>query len=144
MNEKNEDDPFRSHSMTPEYQNSEQSFDTIIHYNEEKGTFRSESTPARTVGRKSLHRKRTKRKSNAAGLYPQISVYPDLEEVALPTTSNHDFAKVADSILEEINSRIAGTASTSSGIAETSQTPERNSILQSTTACFQGHCCPAH
>ena len=113
MNEKNEDDPFRSHSMTPDDEKLEQSFDTVIHYNTDKDTFRSESTPARTLGRKCLQRKSMKRKSNAAGLYPQVSVYPDLAAVSLPTTSNQDFAKAADSIMEEMNSRIAGIIFTS-------------------------------
>jgi hypothetical protein len=119
MDDKNEDDPFRSHSITPDDQKSEQSFDTVIHYTD-KGAFRSESTPVRGLGRKGVHRKSMKRKSNAAGLYPQISLYPDLEEVSLPTTSNQDFVKVADNILEEMNSRIAGIVLPCPEIAKTS------------------------
>jgi hypothetical protein len=120
MNDKNEDDPFRFRSITPDDQKSEQSFDTVIHYNTDKGAFRSESTPARVLGRKGVQRRSMKRKSNATGLYPQISLYPDLEEVSLPTTSNQDFAKVADNILEEMNSRIAGIVLPCPEIAKTS------------------------
>lgn len=126
MNEKNEDNPFRSHSITPDDEKSEQDFDTVRHYNTDKGAFLSESVPARTLGRKSLQRKSLKRKSNAAGLYPQVSVYPDLEEVSLPTTSNRDFTKAADSILEELNSRIAGIVLTSFKIVKSSQTTRRS------------------
>ena len=56
-------------------------------------------------------RKNTKRKSTAAsGLYPQLSVYPDISEGGgdLPTTSTEEFGKLAEGILEEMNTRVAG------------------------------------
>jgi hypothetical protein len=110
MNGKNEDDPFRMKSITPEEDKSEESFETIIHHNTTgKKGFWSESTPAKALGRKSFQRKSSKRKSNASGLYPEVSVYPDLNTMELPTTSNQDFGKLADGILQEMNNRVAGT-----------------------------------
>ena len=108
MDEKNNDDHFRTKSVTPEIEKSEQSFETVIHHNTEQDRFWGESTPAKTLGRKSFKRKSLKRKSNASGLYPDVSVYPDLGSMELPTASNQDFGRVADGILEEMSNRVAG------------------------------------
>jgi hypothetical protein len=108
MDEKNNDNPFRTKSVTPEIEKSEQSFETVIHHNTEQNRFWGESTPAKTLGRKSFKRKSLKRKSNASGLYPDVSVYPDLGSMELPTASNQDFGRVADGILEEMSNRVAG------------------------------------
>lgn len=93
---------------------SESSFETVIHYNSKPDGFWSESTPAATTrGRKSLaRRKSTKRKSTAAtGMYPQPSLYPDISEGGgnIPTASTEEFGKIAEGILEEMNTRVAGT-----------------------------------
>lgn len=93
---------------------SESSFETVIHCNSKSNGFWSESTPAATTGRgrKSLaRRKSTKRKSTAAtGLYPQLSLYPDISEGGgnVPTTTSEEFGKIAEGILEEMNTRVAG------------------------------------
>ena len=74
----------------------------------------SVSTPTTSHGRplKSLpRRKSAKRKSiAAAGLYPEVSIYPDTSELGsnLPTTTTEDFGKIAEGILEEMNTRVAG------------------------------------
>ena len=104
-------------SKTPEGKTdkSESSFETVIHYNSKPDAFWSESTPAvsgrsrRSVaGRKSKQRKSTP----APGLYPQLSVYPDISEGGgnLPTTSSEEFGKVAEGILQEMNTRVAGNS----------------------------------
>lgn len=92
---------------------SESSFETVIHINPKPW---SESTPAVPRTRKSMARgrKSTKRKSsvNTTNLYPQLSMYPDLSENALPvppSTSTEQFGKIAECILEEMNTRAAGT-----------------------------------
>ena len=47
MNGKNEDDPFRMKSITPEEDKPEESYETVIHHNTTgKKGFWSESTPA--------------------------------------------------------------------------------------------------
>ena len=90
---------------------SESSFETVIRYNSKSEW--SQSTPATAMkgGRKSMaKRKSMKRKSPATtGLYPQLSVYPDISGNA-PTTSTEDFGKIAQGIVEEMNTRIAGTS----------------------------------
>jgi hypothetical protein len=86
----------------------ETSFQTVIYTTTPAWT---QSTPAATRTRKSSGRRKTqKRKSTAATtLYPQLSVYPDLEDVTsgIPTTSTEEFGKIAEGILEEMNARIA-------------------------------------
>ena len=112
-------DPFSS--MGGKYTNdsktddekSESSFETVIHCNSKPDGFWSESTPAATTGRtrKSLaRRKSTKRKTAPTGLYPQLSLYPDISGGAnVPTTTSEEFGKIAEGILEEMNTRVAGT-----------------------------------
>jgi len=88
---------------------SESSFETVIRYNSKSEW--SQSTPALAMkgGRKSMAKKKSmKRKSSArTGLYPQLSVYPDISGDA-PTTSTGDFGKIAQGVVEELNTRIAG------------------------------------
>ena len=89
---------------------SESSFETVIRYNSKSAW--SQSTPATATksARKSTgKRKSMKRKSSTTtGLYPQLSVYPDISG-DVPTTSTEDFGKIAEGIVEEMNTRIAGT-----------------------------------
>jgi hypothetical protein len=90
---------------------SESSFETVVHYNSKAEW--SQSTPATggKLGRKSMSkRKSMKRKSSVGttGLYPEVSVYPDLSAAA-PTTSTDEFGKIAQGIVEEMNTRIAGS-----------------------------------
>ena len=88
---------------------SESSFETVVRYNSKSAW--SQSTPATATksARKSTgKRKSMKRKSSATtGLYPQLSVYPDISG-DVPTTSTDDFGKIALGIVEEMNTRIAG------------------------------------
>lgn len=138
MSEKNEDDPFRTKSVTPNEENSEQSFETVIQYNTTSNGFWTQSTPVKPFGRKTLQRKSMKRKSNASGLYPEISVYPDLGNMEIPSTSNQDFGRVANGILEEMNNRIAGTPYAEG--AKKSQRAKLGGHMQSTSTYFQGYC----
>jgi len=90
---------------------SESSFETVVHINPKPW---SESTPApRTRKRGARGRKSTRRKSSStAGLYPQLGMYPELsgDPVPVPTTSTEQFGKIADGILEEMNTRAAGVS----------------------------------
>jgi hypothetical protein len=81
----------------------ESSFETVV-YNPAW----NESMPAKLPRRtKSSPRKVSKRKSpSTAALYPQLSIYPDIES-AVPSTSMEEFGKLADGILAEMNSRVA-------------------------------------
>jgi len=110
LNGKDTDDPFRMKSVSPE-EEEESSFETVIHYNSKPKAEWAQSTPATPRTRKSsARRKSTKRKSTAkSGLYPELSVYPDLSGVVstVPTTSSEEFGKIANGILEEMNVRVA-------------------------------------
>jgi hypothetical protein len=102
-------DPLHSHTKTFDTQDeqSESSFETVIHINPKPW---SESTPAPRTRKSVRGRKSTKRGSSVkSGLYPQLSVYPDLSGgIAVPTTSTEDFGKIAEEILGEMNTRVAG------------------------------------
>jgi hypothetical protein len=88
---------------------AESSFQTVI-YTPKPAWM--QSTPA-TKGRpiRTPSRRNTKKKSTAmSGLYPDISMYPDLSTVYpdVPTTSAEEFANAADGILQEMNARVQG------------------------------------
>lgn len=89
---------------------SESSFETVIRYNSKSEWSQSTPATAPKVRRKSTgKRKSMKRKSSGtSSLYPQLSVYPDINGEA-PTTTTEDFSKIAQGIVEELNTRIAGT-----------------------------------
>jgi hypothetical protein len=103
-------DPSHSHTKTFDAQEeqSENSFETVIHINPKPW---SESTPAPRPRKSARGWKITKSRSSAKpGLYPQLSVYPDLSEgIAVRTTSTEEFVKIAEEILGEMNTRAAGT-----------------------------------
>ena len=108
-------DPLKHRSTAKEFdgldKQSESSFETVVHINPKPW---SESTPApRTRKKAARGLKSTKRKSSlSAGLYPQLGVYPDLSEnaVPVPTISTEQFGKIAEGILEEMNTRAAGAS----------------------------------
>ena len=99
-------------SISPDEDDLESSFETVIHYNSKPSENWSQSTPAAATGRgrkSSTRRKSTKPKTAAAtGMYPELSLYPDISvgRGNLPTTSTESFSKIADGILEEMNSRL--------------------------------------
>jgi hypothetical protein len=111
--EKTTDNPFYSKSVSSEDDQYESSFETVIYHSKENENW-SQSTPATVPrGRKSSgRRKSTKPKAaRTTGMYPELSLYPDISTVGgdMPTTTTEDFSKVADGILEEMNSRLTGT-----------------------------------
>jgi hypothetical protein len=109
---KNIEDPFRMKSISPDEDEGESSFETVIHYNSKPNENWSHSTPAAAAGRgrkSSTRRKSTKPKSaTTTGMYPELSLYPDISlgKGDLPTTSTASFSKIADGILEEMNTRL--------------------------------------
>jgi hypothetical protein len=106
------DDPFRMKSISPDEDELESSFETVIHYNSKPSENWSQSTPAAATGRgrkSSTRRKSTKPKTaTTTGMYPELSLYPDISigKGDLPTTSTESFSRIADGILEEMNSRL--------------------------------------
>ena len=126
LNSKNIEKSFSVKDTGVEDDKSESSFETVVYYNSKPDAFWSESTPAvsgrsrRSVaGRKSAKRKSTA----AAGLYPRLSVYPDISESGgnLPTTSTEEFGKIAEGILDEMNTRVAGTSANDRKLMEAKQ-----------------------
>lgn len=91
---------------------AEASFETVINYNSKQSGFWSESTPAavNNHARKSMTRRKSAKRKSHQGMYPQLGLYPDVEEVrgSTPTSSTEEFVKIASDILEEMNSRVAG------------------------------------
>lgn len=134
-----------------ESDDSESSFETVIHYNSNPNAFWSQSTPA-TSGRAKKNpgkRKSTKRKSSnataATGLYPQLSVYPDMSEGSgnVPVTSTEEFEKIAEGILEEMNTRVEGIYNPQDILVclQSETTSKRSSWLTACSTNLQGHHC---
>ena len=138
------DDPFRSKSLCSEDDQNESSFETVIYHSKENESW-SHSTPATVPrGRKSYGRRKSN-KSKAArttGMYPELSLYPDISSVGgdLPTTTTEDFSKVADGILEEMNTRLTGILVIS--LANDSKTANDSGTSQQSSARtnFSGCC----
>jgi len=89
---------------------SESSFETVIRYNSKSEWTQSTPAMATKAGRKSTGKRRSmKSKSSATThLYPQLSVYPDIH-AETPTATTEGFSKIAEGIVQEMNTRIAGT-----------------------------------
>ena len=129
LGNKNIENSFRVKDVEAEDDKSESSFETVVHYNSKPDAFWSESTPAVSgQSRRSVAgRKSVKRKSAATPrLYPQLSVYPDISEGGgnLPTTSSEEFGKIAEGILQEMNTRVAGNSTIIRKLMEAKQLTE--------------------
>jgi hypothetical protein len=125
----------------------ETSFETVIHYNSKSSTVWSESTPAPAkTGRtkKSLgRRKSTKAQSTPkTGLYPELTVYPDLSGVdrGVPTTSTEEFGTIAEGILEEMSTRIAGSPTVSKTNGSKATIPRNQNWPTSSTNLRRYYC----
>lgn len=110
----NEKGPFRPNEKEAD-ENQSGSLSENVFGNSKQDVTCSQWIPTTSKGRSkmSLPRgQRAKRRSTATTeLYPELSIYPDISEhgTDLPDPTAEGFGKIAEGILEEMNSRVAGT-----------------------------------